>query len=140
MAVSESASINSLTIKSRLEKSSSVKLGPLGKTERVGVEETMDALSGIMAIVKWESWAASGPGTVGEDRPAQVFSNMVEDLENPGKAGMRESEVRRVNSAAVPVMPPPVPFIVSLSIGGPRIYSCSLIPKCLLGHSFGHLS
>lgn len=43
MALSERASMNSLTMKSLEEKSSRVKLGPLGKTER-GV----DWLSGVM--------------------------------------------------------------------------------------------
>lgn len=46
MAVSERASMNSFTMKSRLEKSSRVKLGPMGKTER-GVD-IVDALSGVM--------------------------------------------------------------------------------------------
>lgn len=49
IAVSERDSMNSLTMKSRLEKSSSVKLGPLGKTER-GVD-VVDALSGVMMVV-----------------------------------------------------------------------------------------
>jgi len=47
MAVSDRDSMNSLTIKSRLEKSSRVKLGPLGKTER-GMEE--DEFSGVIVL------------------------------------------------------------------------------------------
>lgn len=51
IALSERDSINSLTMKSRFEKSSRVKLGPLGKTERdAGLEEFMDALSGILVV------------------------------------------------------------------------------------------
>jgi hypothetical protein len=58
IAVSERASMNSFTMKSRLEKSSRVKLGPFGKTER-GVD-VVDALSSVMVA----GWPRNGRGDV----------------------------------------------------------------------------